>query len=184
MPKQQTKEKGGTRLKVLKWLDKNFEEAILVVFLIVITIVMSVQIVARIFNSALTWSEELARFLFVWSGFLSISYCFREQISIKIEQVVDMLPTRVASVIKLLEKAIMLVFYLYMLQFAYDYYTRAIASGQLSPAMQIPMAMIQIAPLVGFILSIIRLIQSVFAKSRELVTGEAAEKKAEINVNM
>lgn len=171
-------------MKVLKWLDENFEEMLLLVFLAIITVVMSVQIVARILGNALTWSEELARFLFVWSGFLSISYCFKKKISIKIEQLVELLPKRIHAVIKLLEKAVMLVFYVFMLQFAYDYYTRAIASGQLSPAMQIPMSIIQIAPLIGFLLAIVRLVQGVFEQSHELVTGEEVEKNTEINVNM
>lgn len=171
-------------MKVLKWLDDNFEETILLVFLIIITTVMSVQIVLRLFNSALTWSEELVRFLFVWSGFLSISYCFKKQISIKIEQIVDMFPKKVNAGVKLLEKVILLVFYFFMIQYAYDYFTRAIASGQLSPAMQIPMYTIQIAPLVGFILSVIRLIQGIFEKTHVLVTGEESEEKPEVNVNM
>lgn len=171
-------------MKLLKWLDENFEETVLLIFLAIITVVMSVQIVARIFGSALTWSEELARFLFVWSGFLSIGYCFKKKISIKIDQIVDLLPTRIHAVIKLLEKAVMLVFYIFMLQFAYDYFSRAIASGQLSPAMQIPMYIIQIAPLIGFLLAIVRLVQGVFEQSRELVTGESAEENTEINVNM
>lgn len=171
-------------MKALKWLDDNFEETILLVFLVIITTVMSVQIVLRLFNSALTWSEELVRFLFVWSGFLSISYCFKKKISIKIEQIVDLFPKRVNAVVKLFEKVILLVFYFFMIQYAYDYFTRAIASGQLSPAMQIPMYTIQIAPLVGFILSVIRLIQGVFEKTHVLVTGEENEEKPEVNVNM
>lgn len=171
-------------MKVLKWLDDNFEETLLLLFLVIITTVMSVQIVLRIFNSALTWSEELVRFLFVWSGFLSISYCFKKKISIKIEQIVDMFPKRLNAVVKLFEKIILLVFYFFMIQYAYDYFTRAIASGQLSPAMQIPMYIIQIAPLVGFILSVIRLIQGIFEKTHVLVTGEENEEKPEVNVNM
>jgi len=163
-------------MKALKWLDDNFEETILIVLLIIITTVMSVQIVLRLFNSALTWSEELVRFLFVWSGFLSISYCFKKQISIKIEQIVAMFPKKVNAGVKLLEKVILLVFYFFMIQYAYDYFTRAIASGQLSPAMQIPMYTIQIAPLVGFILSVIRLIQGIFEKTHVLVTGEENER--------
>lgn len=152
-------------MKVLKWLDESLEETILVVLLLIMSLAMGAQIVARyIFNSPLSWSEELARFLFVWSGFLSISYCFKKQISIKIEQLVSLLPKKIAAVFKIIEKATMLAFYIYMVPFAWTYFNNAIASGQLSPAMQLPMYIIYIAPLVGFILSIIRLFQGVFEK--------------------
>lgn len=153
-------------MKVLKWVDENLEETILVVLLLLMSVAMGAQIVARyIFNSPLSWSEELSRFLFVWSGFLSISYCFKKQISIKIEQLVSFLPEKVAAMFKIIEKAIMLVFYFYMVPFAWTYFNSALTSGQLSPAMQIPMCIIYIAPLVGFILSIIRLVQGVIQKT-------------------
>ncbi len=152
-------------MKVLKWLDESLEETILVVLLLLMSLAMGTQIVARyIFNSPLSWSEELSRFLFVWSGFLSISYCFKKQISIKIDQVVSFFPEKIAIILKLIEKITMLVFYFYMVPFAWTYFNNAITSGQLSPAMQIPMYIIYIAPLVGFILSIIRLIQNVIEK--------------------
>lgn len=152
-------------MKVLKWLDESLEETILVVLLLIMSLAMGAQIVARyILNSPLSWSEELARFLFVWSGFLSISYCFKKQISIKIEQLVSLLPKKIAAVFKIIEKATMLAFYIYMVPFAWTYFNNAVASGQLSPAMQLPMYIIYIAPLVGFILSIIRLFQGVFEK--------------------
>ncbi len=163
-------------MKVLKWLDESLEETILVVLLLIMSLAMGAQIVARyIFNSPLSWSEELSRFLFVWSGFLSISYCFKKQISIKIEQIVSLLPTKVAAVFKIIEKVTMLVFYIYMVPFAWTYFNNAITSGQLSPAMQIPMYIIYIAPLVGFILSIIRLLQGVFEKSLIIVRNDKAE---------
>lgn len=152
-------------MKVLKWLDESLEETILVVLLLIMSLAMGAQIVARyIFNSPLSWSEELSRFMFVWSGFLSISYCFKKQVSIKIEQVVSMLPKKIAAGFKIVEKLVMLVFYIYMTPFAWTYFNNAVSSGQLSPAMQIPMSIIYVAPLVGFILSIIRLLQGVFEK--------------------
>lgn len=152
-------------MKVLKWLDESLEETILVVLLLIMSLAMGAQIIARyIFNSPLSWSEELSRFLFVWSGFLSISYCFKKQISIKIDQIVSLLPKKVAAIFKIIEKVTMLAFYFYMVPFAWTYFNNAVVSGQLSPAMQIPMYIIYIAPLVGFILSIIRLLQGVFAK--------------------
>ncbi|WMJ84609.1 TRAP transporter small permease [Oscillospiraceae bacterium LTW-04] len=162
-------------MKVLKWLDESLEETILVVLLLIMSLAMGAQIIARyIFNSPLSWSEELSRFLFVWSGFLSISYCFKKQISIKIEQLVSLLPQKVATVFKIIEKTTMLLFYIYMVPFAWTYFNNAITSGQLSPAMQIPMSFIYIAPLIGFILSIIRLTQGVVEKSLVFVRGAKA----------
>ena len=56
-------------MKVLKWLDNNLEQAILLILLCGMTIVMGGQIIARYaFSASLSWSEELTRYLFIWCG--------------------------------------------------------------------------------------------------------------------
>ena len=59
--------------KFLKWLDEDFEESILMIFLIVMSVVMMAQVIMRyFFKASMTWPEEFCRFMFVFSGFLSI----------------------------------------------------------------------------------------------------------------
>ena len=57
--------------KILHWLDENLEEFILVVFLIAMTLIMGIQVFCRyVLGMSLSWSEELTRYLFIWSGLL------------------------------------------------------------------------------------------------------------------
>ena len=75
--------------KTLHWLDENLEEFLLVVMLAAMTLIMGIQIFSRYaLGQSLSWSEEVTRFLFIWSGFLSVSYCSKKCLSIKIEQFV------------------------------------------------------------------------------------------------
>lgn len=159
-------------MKIIKKIDDNFEELLLMLLLAIMAMVMGVQVVARyVFNYSLTWSEELTRYMFVWSAFLSISYCTKKQISIKIEQIVSMLPAKLHAIFKIIEKAVMLVFFVYMIKYAYNFVQASVLSGQISPACRIPMYFIQVAPLVGFILTIIRLIQGLVFEFKVLVNG-------------
>lgn len=65
--------------KILHWLDENLEEFILVIFLIAMTLIMGIQIFCRyVLGMSLSWSEELTRYLFIWCGFLSVSYCSKK----------------------------------------------------------------------------------------------------------
>jgi len=151
-------------MKALKKFDENFEEVILVCLLIIISCIMMAQIVARLLNSAFSWSEEAARFLFVWSGFLSISYSIKKRISITIDQLVISIPAKAGDCLRILAHVVMLFYFVYMVRFAYGYYVAALVSGQLSPAMQLPMSVVAAAPMVGFAFAIIRLIQELVIK--------------------
>lgn len=87
--------------KVLQRLDRYLEEFLLVVFLGAMTLIMGVQVVSRyVFGMSLSWSEEITRYLFIWSGFLSVSYCSKMCISIKIEQFVSKLSRRTIAWVK------------------------------------------------------------------------------------
>ena len=61
---------------MIKWLDENLEEALLAMLLCGMALVMGIQVFSRYaLGSSLSWSEELTRYMFIWSAFLSISYC-------------------------------------------------------------------------------------------------------------
>lgn len=132
----------------------------MVILLISMTIIMGAQICARyIFKYSLTWSEEITRYLFIWTAFISLSYCTRKCISIKIEQVLEAFSKRKKAGIKLINHTIELIFFCYLLPYSVLFLRASVESGQLSPACRMPMSIIQSAPLVGFILVIIRIFQ-------------------------
>lgn len=63
---------------MLKALDDYLEETILLILLVLMTCIMGIQIVSRyVFQNSLTWSEELVRYMFVWSAFLGIPFCIK-----------------------------------------------------------------------------------------------------------
>lgn len=89
----------------MKKIDENLERWIMFLLLAGITLVLGIQIVFRfILNNSLTWSEELARFMFIWSTFLSIGFCLREGISLKIDTLISLFPKKVQAIILLLSR--------------------------------------------------------------------------------
>ena len=146
--------------RVFTWLNNSLEEFLMGAGLIMMTAIMGIQVVFRYaFGMSLSWSEEITRYIFIWEGFLSISYCTKKCISIKIEQFVAMFPKRGKAIFKGVNHTFELIVFLYLIPFAWKYLLSAIANGQTSPAMGIPMYYVQAAPLVGFILSAIRVFQ-------------------------
>ena len=164
--------------KSLHWLDENLEEFILVLFLIAMTLIMGIQVFCRyVLGMSLSWSEEITRYMFIISGFISASYCIKNGLSVKIDQLVGMLPGKGVHYMRLVSYLIQLLFFAYLVPFAWKYVKAGMASGQLSPACGIPMYLIQSFTVISFVLCCIRLIQK-FIQRVEIIIGkrEAEEK--------
>ncbi|MED9946933.1 MAG: TRAP transporter small permease subunit, partial [Peptacetobacter hiranonis] len=87
-----------------KIIPDRFEEVLLVLLLISMTLVLGVQIIARyVFQNSLTWSEELVRYLFIWSAFLGVPYCINKGASLKVVQFIDYLPAKLKSIVLMID---------------------------------------------------------------------------------
>lgn len=150
-------------MRILKWLDKNIEEFLMIIFLALMTCIMGFQIGMRyIFNNSLVWSEELTRYLFIWSAFISISYCIKNGISIKIDHFYNLAPKRTQKVIKIIGNIILLLFFIYIFIFSLEVVKATYLNHQTSPAMGLPIYLVRMSTVAGFFLSIVRLIQNLF----------------------
>ena len=154
----------GEQMKGIKWLDRHFEEILLVALLFAMMIIMGIQIFARYaLSNSLSWSEEITRFCFIWTGFLSISYCVKNSKSIKIEQFVEWFKDdfggRGVHMFRLVSYLIELVLFAYLLPFAFHFVKLSYMSKAASPAVGIPMWMVQSITVLSFGLCEIRLLQ-------------------------
>lgn len=146
-------------MKVLRWLDRHFEETIMLILLAMIVVVMGIQVVMRYgLKSSLVWAEELSRYFFIWFVFMGISYGVRQNIHIKVDIIETVFP-RTKRILGVLQDIAFLVFSVYMIQPGFKAMGMLIASGQKSPAMGVPMYLVYISLMGGFLLTIMRMIQ-------------------------
>ncbi|MCD8366533.1 MAG: TRAP transporter small permease [Clostridiales bacterium] len=156
-------------MKVLKWLDESLEEVLLILLLICMVCIMGIQVVARYcFNQSLSWSEELTQYLFVWATFISVSYCVKKRISIKIEQLLNILPEPGQTALRLFRHTIVFIFCIIMLPYCQSYLQQSIELEATSAALGIPMYYIQSAPLVGFLLLTVRVAQAWWREAKKM----------------
>lgn len=144
--------------KAIHWLDEYLEEFLMISLLIAMTVIMGIQVFSRyIIGVSLSWTEEITRYLFIWSAFLSVSLCTRKCISIKIDQFIQIFPKRGKSLFKVLNLTIEFIFFVYLIPYSYLYLKATIESGQVSPACGIPMYYVQSAPFVCFLITAFRI---------------------------
>ena len=137
--------------KILKWLDDNIELYICVFLMSFMTLLVFVQVVMRyVFNNSLSWSEELARYTFIWLIYIGISYGCKLRKHIKIDAA----------------------FAVYITYTGFFYSMEQIQFDMRSAALKIPYQYIYMSTVVGFGLATIREIQTIIYRVKCLKNGE------------
>ena len=146
---------------MFKAIDDYLEETILLILLVLMTAIMGVQIVSRyVFQNSLTWSEELVRYMFVWSAFLGVPFCIKHGLSIKVDQFRNLFPVPLQRILMYIDKIIIFLLFLVLFIYSFKVVRATYLSGQTSPAMQIPMWIVQLSVCVSSLLSMMRSIQN------------------------
>ena len=138
---------------VIRWL--------IIALMLVMTVTVFVQIVFRyIFNAPLDWSEEIARFSFVWVSFFGASALMRVREHINVTVFTDNFPPRLRALAILLANlcALICIYFFLVGGLALTYNEWR----QLAPTTQIQMGWVYVAiPISAGLMGIWVLIQTV-----------------------
>ena len=152
-------------MKILKFLDEKLELSICIVLISLMTMLIFIQVVMRyIIGSSLAWSEELARYIFIWLIYLGIPYAAKKMKHIRIEAALKLFPRKLRPYIVLTGDIIFFAFSVVITVTAFSLVAKQTASGQHSPAMQLPMWIVYLAPAVGFALTSFRQMQVIIGR--------------------
>lgn len=126
--------------KLINTLSNIVDRAMVgMVFLIMagLVIVTTLQVVFRVAFNALTWSEEMSRYLLVWGTFFGATLAYKRGNHIAVTFVIDFFPTKFRVWFNILT-------YLLSLAFCYIVVQQGLSMIQMqvfqvSPALQLPM---------------------------------------------
>lgn len=149
--------------KILKSLNERLEITACVFLMSLMTVIIFIQVIARyVFHHSLSWSEELARYLFIWLIYIGVSFGAKQMKHLRIEAGLYFFPKKLRKYIVVLGDVLFLGFALFATAASFNIVQKQIFLGQTSPALGIPMSIIYAAPMVGFGLTTIRQIQTIF----------------------
>ena len=123
-----------------------------IVFIVSITMVFSIflQVVFRyILSSPLYWTEELARYCFIYIVFIGGAWAGKNLSHLGVDYFVNKLPERGKNAIYCLVDVLIIVFSISISIIAMP--VVRVNMGQLSPALHVPMGLVYIAIPIGFI---------------------------------
>lgn len=156
-----------------KYIDKYIEEIILVVLLALMSIIIGVQVFMRyVLKASLSWSEEIARYMFVWIVYIGISYGVKAGRHIKVDAALMLFSSKIKNYICLLSDLIFMFFAVTIVIYGIKTADKIFTLGQNSPAIGMPMGFLYLAPVVGFALVSFRLVQNILVRINSIKKGE------------
>ncbi|MFC4323648.1 TRAP transporter small permease [Litchfieldia salsa] len=166
-------------MKIIRWLDRHIEETLLVIFSSIMVSVIFIQVIARLLDNSLSWSEELARYCFIWMVYIGISYGVKKQRHIKVDVVLVLLKEKGRLILTIIANILFIVFALFIIRYGFDIANKLLGFGQKSPALQIPMGLVYMATPIGIGLTLIRLIQNLIKYIKALLGKGEVEERTE-----
>lgn len=139
-------------VRALTW----FEDALCTLALGSVSLIIFGQVISRFFfNYTPEWSEELSRYLIVWTIFIGTAIGVRNNIHIGVDALLRLLPPSFKLTMEVLLNVIGMVVSALLIWLSFQFIEQTMEFGQVSPAMQIPMAWPYMAMPVGLAFAMI-----------------------------
>ncbi len=140
-------------LRKISDLINRYTEYVVFAMMIAMTFVIILQIIFRFFFTALSWSEEVARFLLVWSSLLAASIGFKKGSHITVTFVVQRFSPKAKKFLSIMAYILQAIFFFIVIVFGLK--LMIVQKSQTSAALLISMSYIYaIYPIGGTIIFI------------------------------
>ncbi|MGH1426949.1 MAG: TRAP transporter small permease [Arenicella sp.] len=147
-------------IKILKWLEKYFEEALCTICLAMMSTCVMLQVVLRIvFDNAVPWAEEIAVYSMVFAVYLGASLAVREGAHIRVMLLVNLFPKKVQKACLIVADIIWFAFIILMIFQSVVYMELLFETTFISPGLGIEQRWFQLVVPFSLILIALRLIQ-------------------------
>ncbi|TDR56541.1 TRAP-type C4-dicarboxylate transport system permease small subunit [Halomonas ventosae] len=163
-------------LRPLRWSERALDAVIapvVVTAMAALIGVITLQVVSRVFFTAVGWTEEVARFLLVWITFLAATLAFRRGRHIAVSFVVDALPGLPRRLARIAALLVALGFLLALIAIGWEY--MQVQSFQKSASLRLSMTWVYaVMPLAAAIMAWYALVDVI-----GLAVGEEREPEEE-----
>lgn len=157
-------------MKVLKYCFDRIEVFFCQVLFGVMSLAVAFQLVSRFTGLGFFWTEEVARYSYIWIVFLCISLGEKMRAHFTVTAFTMFLKGRAEAVLEIIVDIICLTIYAYLFYWSLHYlpFTHIIQS----PAMRLPLTVITASLTVGFSLSFIRRLAHTVERVKGIIRGE------------
>lgn len=145
----------------------HLEENILIASYLVVIPILTAQVISRyVLGHSLSWSEELARYIFIWQIWLGSSYCVQKNRHIRIDIFTHKLPKGAKNVFETFVAIVSIAFLIFLTFKGIKIVQMVSRMGQTSAALKLPMSYVYACIPVSCILMMIRYIEHIIKMFR------------------
>lgn len=144
------------------------------------TILVFIQVVMRyVFSNSLSWSEEMARFIFLWLSWIGASYAVRERSHFRVEMFANMIKGRNRVCFEYFVLIVWFIFSFVLTWYGTEVLLFLYDTGQTSAAMDLPMTIPYASVPVGCGLMCARLIVEMYKLHKNGLPSDTPVEAAE-----
>jgi TRAP-type C4-dicarboxylate transport system permease small subunit len=165
----------------MKKIDDKFEEYMTAFLLAVMCFLIFFQVVSRfVLNAPLAWSEETARYIFIWIIYFSASLAVKKREHIRVEVGLMLLKGKARKVAELFSDILFLVFACFLTKDGMFLAGKLAEHKQYSPAVGYPMHIVYMVIPLAYGMIIFRLLQNITKDLRVLLVKKGEEVRGEV----
>ena len=163
--------------RLLRALDRDGERYLMLVFYCMIVFVIVTEVVRRfVFSYSSLWGEEVARYAFIYLGWVGASYAVKQRAHIRFDVVLQALPRRFHGYVYIFGDLVAMVFACFAIYWSLHVIGTLLEFGGTSYALRINKAWFEAAIPLGFAMMMVRLVQSLVRDVRDLRAGRDAHR--------
>ena len=145
--------------KTIKMIDKAVNGLltwIVVLMLAIMSVVVFAQVVFRIAHATIPWSEELSKYMLIWSTFLGSALCVRRKSLVGLEILFAVMPKKAAKAGMLVVQVLSAAFLIFLVVVGYR--TAGLVWRQTTPVLKMSMGLMYAAIPTGALFMLINTI--------------------------
>ena len=126
--------------KLSSWVEKVLHIFIAATFTILIGACVLQVFTRFVLNDSLSWTEELARYAFIWSNFLGAAVCTQKGSHATVTAITDNLPPKAKLISRFLVSLVVILISFVLIR--YGFKVAFAVRSQLSPALRLSMGFV------------------------------------------
>ena len=141
-------EKGTAIDKLSGAFSKGIDVVVVIMFTTLIVCCVTQVFIRTVLNSSPPWTEELARYSFMYVNIIAAAICVRKKSHARVTALIDILPVKIRKLLNMFADVMILFVSYVMIRYGWNCVVNVMA--QKSPAMRLPMWLVYLCiPVAG-----------------------------------